>query len=122
MATSSLIATTFATRAGTRILMRAGDDGGVRSLRRRRRRGGSATAQRSAVRHRNAGGVVLGTPHARRAALRRLSARARLVLPSGEMKLRRQEGRVMEGWGICDDGQQKNHRFFVVRRALSRPR
>jgi len=68
MATSSLIATTFATRAGTRILMWAGDDGGVRSLRRRRRRGGAATAQRSAVRHRNTGGVVLGTPHARRGA------------------------------------------------------
>jgi hypothetical protein len=28
------------------------------------------------------------------------------------MKLRRQEGRVMAGWGICDDGQQ-HHRLLL---------
>ena len=66
MATQSLTTTIFATRAGTRILMRAGDDDGARSLRRRRWRGGVvATAQRS--RHKG-GGVVLETPRARRGA------------------------------------------------------
>jgi len=77
MATPSLIATTFATRAGTRILMRAGDDDGVRSLRRRRRRGGVATAaQRSAVRHSTIGGVRCLGHRTHIAALRRMSAGA----------------------------------------------
>ena len=70
MATPSLTTTIFATRAGTRILMRAGDGNGARSLRRRRRRGGVATGDSAAQcdkRHKG-GGVVLETPHARRGA------------------------------------------------------
>ena len=81
MATQSLTATIAATRSGTRILMREGDDCGARSLQRRRRRGGMATAQRNAM----GGGVVLETPHTRAAALRRSSAGA-LTFPSSEIK------------------------------------
>ena len=67
MATQSLTATIAATRAGTRILMREGDDYGARSLqRRRRRRGGVATAQRNATHGRRRG--ARDTAHARRGA------------------------------------------------------
>ena len=45
MTTQSLTETIAATRAGTRILMREGDNFGARSLQ-RQRRGGVATAQR----------------------------------------------------------------------------
>ena len=73
MTAQSPTETIAATRAGTRILMREGDEFGARSLQRRRRRGGVAT--RSAMRHMG-GGVVLETPHTRAAALRRTSAGA----------------------------------------------
>ena len=66
MATQSLTAIIAATRAGTRILMREGDDYGARSLQRRRRRGGVATAQRNATHGRRRG--ARDTAHARRGA------------------------------------------------------
>ena len=66
MATQSLTATIAATRSGTRILMREGDDCGARSLQRRRRRGGMATAQRNATHGRRRG--ARDTAHARRGA------------------------------------------------------
>ena len=90
MATPSLTTTIFATRAGTRIFMRTGDDDGARSLRRRRRSGGVATAQRSATQGRRRG--ARGTARAPRRSLRRSSAGA-LGLPSSEMKMHLQEGR-----------------------------
>ena len=103
MATQSLTATMFATRAGTRILTREGEDDGARSLRRRRRRGGVATAQRNATHGRRRG--ARDTARAPRRSGAR--ARARLVVPSSEMKNASPRGALWEGWEIGDDGQRR---------------
>ena len=90
MATQSLTATIAATRAGTRILMREGDDYGARSLQRRRRRGGVATAQRNATHGRRRG--ARDTAHARRGAQTLERGRADFSRRA-RSKMHRQEGR-----------------------------
>ena len=89
MTTQSLTATIAATRAGTRILMREGDDYGARSLQRRRRRGGVATAQRNATHGRRRG--ARDTAHARRGAQALERGRAYFFRRS-RSKVHRQEG------------------------------
>ena len=91
MTTQSLTATIAATRAGTRILMREGDNFGARSLQRRRRRGGVATAQRNATHGRRRG--ARDTAHARRGAQALERGRAYLFRRS-RSKVHRQEGCV----------------------------
>ena len=90
MTTQSPTATIAATRAGTRILMREGDDYGARSLQRRRRRGGVATAQRNATHGRRRG--ARDTAHARRGAQTLERGRANLFRRA-RSKMHRQEGR-----------------------------
>ena len=90
MATQSLTATIAVTRAGTRILMREGDDYGARSLQRRRRRGGVATAQRNATHGRLRG--ARDTAHARRGAQTLERGRA-YPFRRARSKMHRQEGR-----------------------------
>ena len=116
MTTQSLTATIAATRAGTRILMREGDNFGARSLQRRRRRGGvaTATAQRNAT---HGGGVVLETPHTRAAALRRSSAGALTFSVDRDQKCIAKRG-VMGGIGY----RRRRAAAPLVRRALPRSR
>ena len=111
MATPSLTATIFATHAGTRILMRAGDDDGARSLRSRRRRGGVATDSAAQYDTRAAAWCSRDTARAPRRLGAR--ARARLVLPSSEMKKASSRGACWAGWEIGDDGQR--HLLYAPR-------
>ena len=115
MTTQSLTATIAATRAGTRILMREGDDYGELG---RCSGGGGAAAwrQRSAMRHMG-GGVVLETPHTRAAALRRSSAGALTLSVERDQKCIAKRG-VMGGIGY----RRRRAAAPLVRRALPRSR
>ena len=114
MATQSLTATIAATRSGTRILMREGDDCGARSLQRRRRRGGMATAQRNATHGRRRG--ARDTAHARRGA--QTLERGRPYF-SVERDQKRIVKRGVMG-GIGDRRRREAVPLVLVRRALAR--
>ena len=116
MATQSLTATIAATRSGTRILMREGDDCGARSLQRRRRRGGMATAQRNATHGRRRG--ARDTAHARRGA--QTLERGRPYF-SVERDQKRIVKRGVMG-GIGDRRRREAVPLVLVRRALPRAR